>query len=230
MLNPYDIMGVSFWLMSLVMLLMTVFLFIERQTVAINWRLSISLSTVVMLLTTIHYWDMKNIWLDQQNVAMSYRYLEWMLALPLQALVLYSILQMGTRKDCVLVLKMFLLPTLVLTLGFLAEVNLIAGIWVYILMAALWLCFLHLLWMGDAARAKLAMVNLSGRMAYRVLRWFITVGWLVYPLAYFASNGRYIDPELVNILLNELDCINKIGYSLVVWYAAYKDSGLLHTK
>ena len=39
-LNPYDIVGVSFWLATAAMMATTVFLFVERQTVAINWRLS----------------------------------------------------------------------------------------------------------------------------------------------------------------------------------------------
>lgn len=230
MLNPYDIVGVSFWCMTIVTLLTTVFLLLERQTVSVHWRLPITLSSLVMLLSFIHYYEMRELWLVHQNVAMSFRYLEWLISFPLQLLVLYFLLQVGSRRDCCLLTKFVTVPVVMLSLGYLQEVGLLTGWWVLVVIASLWVFLLHILWLGRGNRAMLSMINLAGRAAYRYLRWVITIGWLVYPVAYYLGSTQTLNIEWVNIMLNELDCLNKVGFVLIVWYAAYKDSGLLNTE
>lgn len=229
MLNPYDIVGVSFWCATMVMLLTTLFLLVERQTVSVHWRLPITLSSLVIFLSFIHYYEMRGIWLVHQNVAMSFRYLEWMISFPLQLLALYFVLQVGSQKDCCLVTKFVAAPIVMLSLGYMLEAGLLSGWWVLLAITSLWGFLLYILWLGRGNRAMLSMVNLSGRSAYRCLRWIITVGWLAYPLAYYLGSTEILDIEWLNIILNKLDCVNKVGFVLIIWYAAYKDSGLLNT-
>jgi bacteriorhodopsin len=153
-----------------------------------------------------------------------------MLSFPLQLLALYFVLQVGSRKDCCLVAKLVGVPIAMLSLGYMMDANILTGWWVLVAIASLWGFILYILWLGRGNRAMLSMVNLSGRSAYRCLRWIVTVGWLAYPLSYYLGSTQTLDIEWVNIMLNELDCVNKLGFVIIIWYAAYKDSGLLNAE
>ena len=60
------------------------------------------------------------------------------------------------------------------------------------------------------------------------LRWFIVVGWIIYPLGYlFSPEVSIIDAgtegELwMGIAYNVADIINKIGFGVVAWMGAKK--------
>ena len=60
------------------------------------------------------------------------------------------------------------------------------------------------------------------------LRWFIVVGWIIYPLGYlFSPKADIIDlgaeGELwMGIAYNIADMINKIGFGVVAWMGAKK--------
>ena len=57
------------------------------------------------------------------------------------------------------------------------------------------------------------------------LRMFIVVGWVIYPIGYLYSpeadllNGNQ---ELMGVLYNIADMINKIGFGVVAWMGAKK--------
>lgn len=230
MLNPYDVVGVSFWVATVYMAITTVFLLVERQSVAVQWRLPMTITFLMMLLSSVYYCHMKMIWVCQQGMALPFRYLEWMFALPLQMLALYFTLQVGSRRDLGLLAQLVIIPSVMLWLGFFMELDVISGWWGLVPMTLGWGYILYLLWAGKASKVRLAMVNLCGRSAYQWLVWIITVGWLVYPVSYYLGTFRVLDMETMNLLLNIGDTFNKVLWSLVIWHAAYKDSGLLHAE
>ena len=59
------------------------------------------------------------------------------------------------------------------------------------------------------------------------LRWFIVVGWIIYPAGYLFSPGAELglgsgNQELLAIFYNIADMINKIGFGVVAWMGAKK--------
>jgi bacteriorhodopsin len=55
------------------------------------------------------------------------------------------------------------------------------------------------------------------------LRWFIVVGWIIYPLGYLFSPEVDIlsgNQEIVAVAYNIADMINKIGFGIVAWMGA----------
>ena len=59
------------------------------------------------------------------------------------------------------------------------------------------------------------------------LRWFMCVGWIICPLGYLFNPTADIlpdavDAEIMAILYNIADMINKIGFGVVAWMGAKK--------
>ena len=87
-----DLVGISFWLISMSMLAATVFFFIERSSVSTAWRASITVSGLITGIAFIHYMYMRDIWMQNGDAPTLYRYIEWLITMPLQMIVFYLIL------------------------------------------------------------------------------------------------------------------------------------------
>ena len=63
------------------------------------------------------------------------------------------------------------------------------------------------------------------------LRWFIVVGWIIYPIGYLfnptAGVSDAVSAEIMAVLYNIADIINKIGFGIVAWIGAKKASEVL---
>ena len=92
MLETGDFVGISFWLVSMGMIATTVFFFAERGTVAASWRTSISVAGLVTGVAFIHYMYMREVGLLQGDTPTVYRYIDWLITVPLQMVEFYLIL------------------------------------------------------------------------------------------------------------------------------------------
>ena len=63
------------------------------------------------------------------------------------------------------------------------------------------------------------------------LRWFIVVGWVIYPVGYLFSPevaiSTAVDQEMMAVLYNTADMINKIGFGVVEWMGARKETEMM---
>jgi bacteriorhodopsin len=63
------------------------------------------------------------------------------------------------------------------------------------------------------------------------LRWFIVVGWIIYPIGYlFSPEVGMMDDvsqEQMAVLYNIADMINKIGFGVVAWMGAKKATEMM---
>ena len=73
---------ISFWLVSMGMIATTVFFFAERGTVAASWRTSISVAGLVT--GVVHYMYMRDVWVTTGDTPTVYRYIDWLITVPLQ--------------------------------------------------------------------------------------------------------------------------------------------------
>ena len=90
-----DFVGISFWIISMGMLAATAFLFLERGSVAINWRPSVTVAGLVTGIAFINYMYMRGVWVKTYQTGDTltvYRYLDWIITMPLQMVEFYLIL------------------------------------------------------------------------------------------------------------------------------------------
>ena len=84
LLQTNDFVGISFWLVSMGMIATTVFFFAERGTVAASWRTSLTVAGLVTGVAFVHYMYMREVWVTEQSTPTVYRYIDWLITVPLQ--------------------------------------------------------------------------------------------------------------------------------------------------
>ena len=97
MLAQDDFVGISFWIISMGMLASTAFFFMERGTVNPAWKTSVTVAGLVTGIAFIHYMYMRDVWVTTGDSPTVYRYIDWLITVPLQMVEFYLIL-VAVRK------------------------------------------------------------------------------------------------------------------------------------
>ena len=92
MLKPEDFVGVSFWIISISMVASTAFFFLEGNSVSKHWSTSVRVAGLVTLIAAVHYFYMRDVWVSTGESPLVYRYIDWLLTVPLQMVEFYLIL------------------------------------------------------------------------------------------------------------------------------------------
>ena len=75
-LLPTDIVGGTFWLLSMAMIGASIFFLLERTKVASRWHTTMTLLGVVMLISAVFYHYVKTMWVDTGSAPIILRYLD----------------------------------------------------------------------------------------------------------------------------------------------------------
>merc|ERR1712070_306362 len=88
-----DFVGISFWLISMALVASTAFFFIETQRVEGKWKTSLTVSGLVTLVAAVHYFYMRDVWVSTGETPTVYRYIDWLLTVPLLMIEFFLILR-----------------------------------------------------------------------------------------------------------------------------------------
>ena len=218
-----DYVGFTFFVGCMAMMAASAFFFLSLNQFDKKWRTSVLVSGLITFIAAVHYFYMKEYWAEVGESPTFFRYVDWILTVPLMCLEFYLILKVaGAKTD--LLWKMISLSVIMLVTGYLGET-------VYADQAALWggisglayFVIVYEIWLGSAAKlAKAAGGNVLS--AHKILCWFVLVGWAIYPLGYMlGTDGWYtslLGKGSVDIAYNIADAINKIGFGLVIYNLA----------
>jgi bacteriorhodopsin len=219
-----DYVGMSFWLATAIMLASTVFFFVERGDVKGKWKTSMTVAGLVTGIAFWHYLYMREAHLSG-DVTTVFRYMDWLVTVPLQIIEFYLILAAVTIVPALLFWKLLGASLVMLIFGFLGEVQLIdAGLGFAIGMAG-WIYIIYEVFAGEASKLSLASNNKGGQFAFNSLRLILTAGWSIYPIGYFLGYlGGGADLGTVNVIYNIADLVNKTAFGLAIWAGATMDS------
>ena len=87
-----DIVGISFWVISMGLLAATAFFFFEIRSVASNWRTTLTVAGIITGVAFINYLYVRNVYVSQGEASILYRYIDWIITMPLQMIQFYLIL------------------------------------------------------------------------------------------------------------------------------------------
>ena len=87
-----DYVGISFWLATAIMLASTVFFFIERSDVKGKWKTSMTVAGLVTGVAFWHYLYMREVWVVMGDTPTVYRYIDWLITVPLQIIEFYLVI------------------------------------------------------------------------------------------------------------------------------------------
>tara|TARA_Y100000591_G_scaffold263304_1_gene236398 strand:- start:601 stop:1290 length:690 start_codon:yes stop_codon:yes gene_type:complete len=223
-LSTTELVNMSFWLATAIMLASTIFFFVERADVNSKWKTSM---TVAGLVTGIAFWHYLR--MSEMNAAGEattvYRYIDWLITVPLQIVEFYLILLAVTAVTSTLFWRLLGASLVMLIFGFLGEAGLVNSTVGFILGMAGWLYIIYEVFSGEASKLSEGSKNAGGQFAFNTLRLIVTAGWSIYPIGYFLGYlGSGTDMDTVNIVYNVADLVNKTAFGLAIWAGARMDT------
>ena len=231
-----DWVGISFWIATAAMLASTVFFLVERQNVGDKWKTSMTVAALVTGVAWYHYTYMREVWASsyaETGIGVSpvvYRYIDWLITVPLQIVEFYLILAAVGVATAAMFRNLFGASIVMLVAGFFGEAMSGDGqtfdgmelIWFAVGMAA-YIYILFEINRGSVLEAAMT-TSESTQFAFNAMRGIVTIGWLIYPAGYFLGTGDDPDTDALNTLYNIADLVNKTAFGMMIWYAAVKDS------
>ena len=220
-----DYVGISFWIATAIMLASTVFFFVERQDVSGKWRTSLTVAGLVTGIAFWHYLYMRGMWSDMGAAPTVFRYIDWLITVPLQIIEFYLIVAAVTAVSAGIFWRLLIASIVMLVGGDLGETGLWAPSVGFAVGMIAWIYIIYEIFLGETAAANASSGNAASQSAFNTIKWIVTVGWAIYPvgyaLGYFAGG---VNNEALNIIYNLADLINKTAFGLAIWAAAKSDS------
>ncbi len=213
----------------------SVFFFMERSQVSKKWKISLLISGLITGIAAVHYFYMRDYYSATGNNPTALRYIDWTLTVPLMCIEFYLLLRPAGAKIS-LMWKLIVAAVWMLVAGYIGEGfsdgsmahSVIWGVistigYIYILYTA---------WFGEVKNLAAANSSPSVQKGIRALAWFVLVGWAIYPIGYMAMPGGWLsadglgllDPSNMDLIYNLGDAVNKIGFGLVVYSIAIKET------
>ena len=222
-----DVVGISFWIATAVMAAGALFFFVERSTVKASWQTSLTVAALVCFVAFWHYMYMRDVWVATGESPTVYRYIDWLITVPMQIVEFYLILAACTAVSLGVFWKLLAGSLVMLLGGYAGETGALDPMLGFVIGMAGWIFIIYYIFVGEAAQIKDSAGNENLVLAFDGIKWIVTIGWAIYPIGYAMGYfGGGVDSAGLNILYNLADLINKFLFGLVIWYAAMKDSGV----
>ena len=223
-----DVVGISFWIATAVMAAGALFFFVERSTVKASWQTSLTVAALVCFVAFWHYMYMRDVWVATGESPTVYRYIDWLITVPMQIVEFYLILAACTAVSLGVFWKLLVGSLVMLLGGYAGETGMLSPMVGFVIGMAGWVFIIYYIFVGEAAQIKDSAGNENLVMAFDGIKWIVTIGWAIYPIGYFMGYlGSGIgDGAMLNTIYNLADLVNKFLFGLVIWYAAMRDSGV----
>ena len=219
-----------------------VFFMSERNSVAPQYRTTMTISALIVGIAAFHYYYMRGVYTELGDVSVEYRYMDWIITVPLMALKFPSLvgkdaitdekfLGMGFTGIC------FTGALIMIGFGYLGEAGVLgevmgssAGGWAGLILGGVgWAMIIVATGTPWSSGKGVDNNKIAPELLWsaNALRWFIVVGWIIYPIGYLWSPGADLglgegNQELLAVFYNIADMINKIGFGIVAWMGAKK--------
>ncbi len=222
-----DVVGISFWIATAVMAAGALFFFVERSTVKASWQTSLTVAALVCFVAFWHYMYMRDVWVATGESPTVYRYIDWLITVPMQIVEFYLILAACTAVSLGVFWKLLAGSLVMLLGGYFGETGVMSPMMGFVMGMAGWVFIIYYIFVGEAAQIKDSAGNENLVLAFDGIKWIVTIGWAIYPIGYFMGYlGGGVDADGLNTLYNLADLVNKFLFGLVIWYAAMRDSGV----
>ena len=180
---------------------------------------------LVTLVAAVHYFYMRDVWASTGASPTVFRYVDWIVTVPLQMVEFYLILAACTVVAGGVFWRL-LVGTLVMVIGgYLGEAGYINATLGFVIGMAGWIFILYEIFAGEASKISAESAPESVQTAFNTMRWIVTIGWAIYPIGYFMGYMMgSADANSLNLIYNVADVVNKIGFCLAIWAAASTES------
>lgn len=228
MLKPDDFVGISFWLISMALIAATVFFFLERDRVSSKWKTSLTVSGLVTLVAAVHYFYMREVWVNTGSTPTVFRYIDWLITVPLLMVEFYLILAAIAKVPTGVFWRLMVGTLVMLIGGYLGEAGYLNSMIAFIIGMVGWAFILYEIFAGQASKINAQIAPPSVQSAFKTMRLIVTFGWAIYPIGYFfgylTGSSPTTSANALNIIYNLADVLNKIAFGLIIWQVAVSES------
>ena len=217
-----------------------VFFMSERSNVGKEHRTTMTISALIVGIAAFHYYYMRGVYVEHAVVSIEYRYMDWIITVPLMALKFPSLVGKDAITDktfaglgftgiC------FTGALIMIGFGYAGEAGLMDKYLALILGGMGWARIIVATGTPWSSGKGVDNDKIAPELMWsaNALRWFIVVGWIIYPLGYlFSPEVKLIDAgnegdRWSGIAYNIADMINKIGFGVVAWMGAKKATEMM---
>ena len=167
---------------------------------------------------------MRGVWADTGTSPTVYRYIDWLITVPLQIIEFYLILKVCTNVTSSLFWKLLVASLVMLVFGFIGETGGMDANIAGVLALLAWFYIIYEIFMGEAGKLNASSGNAAAQSAFSTIRLIVTFGWAIYPIGYWLGVGSNPDMANANLIYNYADFLNKIAFGLAIYVAAVSDS------
>jgi len=202
--------------------LVAVFFLMEAQCVAVEWKTSLNVGALVTLVAAVHYFYMREFWVQLHSSPILYRYIDWSITVPLQMIEFYLILSAVKAVSSGMFFRLLLGTVAMLAFGYMGEAQFMPPFGGFVLGLAGWAFILFEIFAGEAGKvAAGGEVNKYVQESFSTMRYIVTLGWSIYPLGYFFGYLMgAVNDDVLNLVYNLADFVNKIAFCLAIWQSA----------
>lgn len=227
-LKQDDFVGISFWIISMSLVAATVFFFLERDRVSPKWKTSLTVSGLVTLVAAVHYFYMRDVWVNTGSTPTVFRYIDWMITVPLLMIEFYLILSAITKVPVGVFWRLMVGTLIMLLGGYLGEAGYMPVWPAFIIGMAGWAYIVYEIYLGQAGKINAASAPPAVQSAFKAMRLIVVFGWSIYPIGYFfgylTGSGPEQSANALNIIYNLADLLNKVAFGLIIWAVAVGQS------
>ncbi len=227
-LKQDDFVGISFWIISMALIAATAFFFLERDRVSPKWKTSLTVSGLVTLVAAVHYFYMREVWVTTGSTPTVFRYIDWLITVPLLMIEFYLILAAITKVQGGIFWRLMIGTLVMLIGGYVGEAGYVSVWAAFIIGMAGWAFILYEIFLGQAGKISAANAPPAVQSAFNTMRLIVTFGWAIYPIGYFFGYLTGANPadssNALNIIYNAADVLNKIAFGLIIWSVAVSES------
>ena len=221
----------TFFIGTMALMGASAFFFLSLSQFDKKWRNSVLISGLITFIAAVHYYYMRGELGPDGSAGdiTSIRYIDWILTVPLMCVEFYLLLKVAgaTTKH---LRDLIVLSLIMLITGYVGEAGMGNAALYGFFSGVAYFAIVYMIKFGDLAKlAKSA--GGSVEKAHNTLFWFVLVGWAIYPLGYMigTADGQWYSFMAnvgldMNVVYNIGDAINKIGFGLVVYAAAVKET------
>jgi len=225
MLQSGDFVGYSFWLISMALAASTIFFLMESMRIGGKWGTSLTVSALVTFIAAFHYMYMRDVWVTTGASPTDFRYIDWLLTVPLLMIEFYLILAAITKVSGGIFWRLLIGTLVMLVPGYMGEAVYMNATIGFVIGMFGWFYILYEIFAGEASKVAASQATPAVQKSYGLMKWTVTVGWSIYPIGYFfgyLAGGT--DEATLNIVYNLADVVNKIAFGLFIWYAANEET------
>lgn len=225
----------TFFIGTMAMMAASVFFFFELSNTDKKWRTSVLVSGLITFIAAVHYYYMRGYNLETGQSPTFFRYVDWILTVPLMCVEFYLITRkVGASQK--LLWQLIAASLVMLVTGYIGEAIYggEAQSWIWgAISGAAYFYIVYLVWFGEVAKLA-GNAGPAVAKATKTLAWFVLVGWAIYPLGYIlGTKGGLFGMQIVadpaaaaasmDIIYNIGDAVNKIGFGLVIYSLSRSD-------